>query len=154
VLKGWWVDARGAWQWVPSLLLAVVRHQAQLWPSLRTSSGTSRQGQTHSKWGEASMSRLCHTACIHHTDQGEGHNHLPAKQLGVGDLGGHNSGVEAACSRITSAQHHAGWLGTVHYLLCGPCLTLPVLLEQPPMMGAGHGRQQQMAASITSHSLV
>jgi hypothetical protein len=132
-VKRWWRDGSTTMQ--RKSATALVQRQAQplSWPL--TCSGTSRQGQAHSQWCEASMSRLSHTACVHHTDEGEGHHYLPAKQLRVGDLGGHNRGVETACSRNESAQPHGGWLGTVHacavhYLSCGPCLTLPAVLVQ------------------------
>jgi hypothetical protein len=62
------------------------------------------QGQAHCQGGEAAVAGLGHTASIHHADEGEGHERLPAKDLGVGQLLRHAGAVKAARAAVAHAH--------------------------------------------------
>jgi hypothetical protein len=72
------------------------------------------------------MSWLSHTACVHHTDEGEGHHHLPAKQLAAGQLRGYQLVIEAACSG--DASHNTNCDVRMAVMCC--VLRVPYLLNK------------------------
>jgi hypothetical protein len=73
-----------------------------------TRAGAGHEGQAHDEGREAAVAGLGHTAGVHHRDEREGHDHLPAKQLAHGELGGDHGPVKAAGPAVAHAHGHAG----------------------------------------------